>query len=180
MITTAEIVQYTDVSSCMPMYMLSSYLSHFALVVNQHCHLPPDSSLTLWCVFVFFPLCRHLCLCVDAHSVYWTLAEILFAEENLTFASLMVQVLNMILFTATELYELRMQLRDLQTPVREGVCRCVTVCVNSIHQWSPPSPPLPPPTHTRTGELASLHDTLQQLVSQPCCHRLPLPPLAEL
>ena len=54
--------------------------------------------------------------------MYWTLAEILFAEENLAFASLMVQVLNLILFTATELYELRMQLRDLQTPVRECVC----------------------------------------------------------
>ena len=140
MTTTAEVLQYTNASSCMPIYMLSSYLSHFALVVNQHCHLPPDSSLTLWHVFICFPLCRHLCLCVDAHSVYWTLAEILFAEENLTFASLMVQVLNMILFTATELYELRIQLRDLQTPVREGVCMCVTVCVNAVHQWSPPPP----------------------------------------
>ncbi len=62
--------------------------------------------------------CRHLCVYVDAHSVYCTLAEILYTEENLDFASLMVQVLNMILFTAMELYELRMQLRDLETQVR--------------------------------------------------------------
>ena len=55
---------------------------------------------------------------MDAHCVYCTLAEILYAEENLQFASMMVQVLNMILFTTTELYELRVQLKDLKTPVR--------------------------------------------------------------
>ena len=52
--------------------------------------------------------------------MYCTLAEILYAEENLQFASMMVQVLNMILFTTTELYELRVQLKDLKTPV--SVC----------------------------------------------------------
>ena len=49
--------------------------------------------------------------------MYCTLAEILYAEENLQFASMMVQVLNMILFTTTELYELRVQLKELKTPV---------------------------------------------------------------
>ena len=57
--------------------------------------------------------------------MYCTLAEILYAEENLQFASMMVQVLNMILFTTTELYELRVQLKDLKTPVSVCVCRGV-------------------------------------------------------
>ena len=60
---------------------------------------------------------RQLCVYVDAHAVYCTLAEILAAEENLTFASLMVQVLSQILFTSTELYGLRLQLQLLETPV---------------------------------------------------------------
>ena len=65
-------------------------------------------------------LCRQLCVYVDAHSVYCTLAEILSAEDNLGFASLMVQVLNMILFTSAELYDFRMQLKDLATPVSKS------------------------------------------------------------
>ena len=55
---------------------------------------------------------------VGAHSVYCTLAKILYTEEKLPFASHMIQVLNMILFTASELYSLRMQLKDLATTVR--------------------------------------------------------------
>ena len=70
-----------------------------------HGHLPP------------FLDCRQLCVYVGAHSVYCTLAKILHTEEKLPFASHMVQVLNMILFTASELYNLRMQLKDLATPV---------------------------------------------------------------
>lgn len=58
---------------------------------------------------------RQLCVYVDAPLVYCLLAEILYAEENLGLAALMVQVLNMILFTATELYQLRLQLRELAT-----------------------------------------------------------------
>ena len=60
---------------------------------------------------------RQLCVYVDAHAVYCTLAEILDAEKNLTFACLVVQVLNQILFTSTELYGLRLQLQLLETPV---------------------------------------------------------------
>ena len=63
------------------------------------------------------PSHRQMCVYVDAHSVYCTLAEILDACDNLSFSSLMVQVLNMILFTATELYELRLRLKDLKTQV---------------------------------------------------------------
>ena len=46
------------------------------------------------------------------------MAGILLEEENFEFASLMVQALNMILFTAKELLDLRLELRDLATTVR--------------------------------------------------------------
>ena len=58
---------------------------------------------------------------MDAHLVYCTLAEILYAEESLAFASLMVQVLNMILFTAAELFPLRQKLTNLDTIVRSDL-----------------------------------------------------------
>ena len=64
---------------------------------------------------------------VDAHAVYCTLAEILDVEENLMFASLMVQVLNQILFTSTELYGLRLQLQLLETKV--GTTSCIYMYV---------------------------------------------------
>ena len=69
---------------------------------------------------------RQLCVYVDAHAVYCTLAEILNSEENLAFASLMVQVLNQILFTSTELYGLRLQLQLLETlvGVASQCCGC--------------------------------------------------------
>jgi len=51
--------------------------------------------------------------------VYITIAGILLEEENLEFASLMVQSLNLILFTAKELLELRLELKELATTVRE-------------------------------------------------------------
>lgn len=56
---------------------------------------------------------------MDSHSVYCTLSDILYSysDEKLAFASHMAQVLNIILFTANELYDLRMQLKDLAAPV---------------------------------------------------------------
>lgn len=68
---------------------------------------------------------------MGAYSVYCTLAEILLSEDDLIFASLMVQYLNLILFTASELYGLRMQLKDLTTAVSDWVLitlRTLIVC----------------------------------------------------
>ena len=61
--------------------------------------------------------CRQLCLVVEPRCVYCTLAGILQVEGDLQFASSMVQHLNLILFTSAELFEMRMQLRDLSTKV---------------------------------------------------------------
>lgn len=63
---------------------------------------------------------RQLCQSLKPERIYWTLAEILEKEEeDLEFASLMVQYLNNILLTAPELSQLRMRLRNLQN--KEGV-----------------------------------------------------------
>nr|CAH7759487.1 unnamed protein product [Callosobruchus chinensis] len=48
---------------------------------------------------------RQLCVLLNAEDLYTTLAQILLKETNLKFASLMVEHLNMILFTSSELYE---------------------------------------------------------------------------
>ncbi|KAI8139958.1 vacuolar protein 14 C-terminal Fig4p binding-domain-containing protein [Fennellomyces sp. T-0311] len=56
---------------------------------------------------------RQLCLSLDPEQIYTTIAEILGVDEDLEFASIMVQNLNLILITATELSDLRKRLRNL-------------------------------------------------------------------
>lgn len=75
--------------------------------------------VTCYLVLLFY--CRQLCVLVDAHHVYITIAQILLDESNLEFASLMVVSLNMILFTTKELHELRLELQNLATTVRNDV-----------------------------------------------------------
>ncbi|GBG76755.1 hypothetical protein CBR_g22971 [Chara braunii] len=55
---------------------------------------------------------RRLCALLDAERVYRELAQILEAEADLEFASIMVQALNLILLTATELAGLRALLKQ--------------------------------------------------------------------
>ncbi|XP_063801930.1 protein VAC14 homolog isoform X2 [Pseudophryne corroboree] len=59
---------------------------------------------------------RQLCLLLNAENIFHSMADILLREENLKFASTMVQNLNSILLTSSELFQLRSQLKDLQTP----------------------------------------------------------------
>lgn len=55
---------------------------------------------------------RQLCELLDARQVFVTLAEILQNDEDLEFASQMVQALNLILLTANEAWELRLMLKQ--------------------------------------------------------------------
>lgn len=64
---------------------------------------------------------------LSAEDIYRTLAELLQREENLIFASEMVQTLSSILLTSKELFTLRIQLKDLATPVILGNRMCVCV-----------------------------------------------------
>ena len=60
---------------------------------------------------------RQLCLLLSAEDIYRCCSEILLFEEDMRFASHMIQTLSTILLTSTELFELRMQLKDLKTEV---------------------------------------------------------------
>lgn len=69
--------------------------------------------------FSKFPLRpnRQLCLLLHAENIFHSMADILLKEEDLKFASTMVQTLNTILLTSAELFQLRNQLKDLHTQV---------------------------------------------------------------
>jgi vacuole morphology and inheritance protein 14 len=54
---------------------------------------------------------------LNSEDIYRTLSEILLYEEDLKFASNMVETLNTILLTSSELFELRTKLKDLKTEV---------------------------------------------------------------
>ncbi|MCJ8734448.1 hypothetical protein PDJAM_G00235580 [Pangasius djambal] len=60
---------------------------------------------------------RQLCLLLHAENIFHSMADILLKEEDLKFASTMVQTLNTILLTSAELFQLRNQLKDLRTPL---------------------------------------------------------------
>ncbi|KAJ3271216.1 hypothetical protein HDV01_006949 [Terramyces sp. JEL0728] len=61
---------------------------------------------------------RQLCLSLNAERMYRSFGEILAQEEDLEFASTMVQTLNLILITAPELAEMRQTLKNIES--REG------------------------------------------------------------
>ncbi|CAG8549863.1 5288_t:CDS:10, partial [Ambispora leptoticha] len=58
---------------------------------------------------------RQLCLSLNSERIYRSFAEILEKEEDLEFASTMVQNLNIILITSPELSDLRKRLKSLET-----------------------------------------------------------------
>ncbi|XP_012265720.2 protein VAC14 homolog [Athalia rosae] len=58
---------------------------------------------------------RELCVLLSAEEIYKTLAIILSEEQNLRFASIMIQALNVILLTSSELFDLRNKLKDLDS-----------------------------------------------------------------
>jgi vacuole morphology and inheritance protein 14 len=65
---------------------------------------------------------RQLCVSLSAERIYRTLADCIEKEEDVEFASIMVQNLNNNLITAPELAELRKRLRNLETKVCRLQC----------------------------------------------------------
>ncbi|XP_012546864.1 protein VAC14 homolog isoform X2 [Bombyx mori] len=59
---------------------------------------------------------RQLCVLLNAEDIYRALANILQQEKNLRFVTTMVDILNTILLTSAELYELRALLKDRSKP----------------------------------------------------------------
>lgn len=68
---------------------------------------------------------RQLCVLLNAEDIYRALAEILLGRPDLRFAAHMVQTLNTILLTSTELFELRNRLKDLGTQESCGLFCCL-------------------------------------------------------
>ncbi|XP_001605954.1 protein VAC14 homolog [Nasonia vitripennis] len=58
---------------------------------------------------------RELCVLLNSEKIFKVLAEILLEEQNLRFSCIMVQSLNTILLTSSELFELRNKLKDMKT-----------------------------------------------------------------
>ncbi|KAI5241293.1 ARM repeat-containing protein [Aureobasidium subglaciale] len=81
---------------------------------------------------------RQLCLNLSAERIYRTLADCLEKDEDVEFASIMVQNLNNNLITAPELADLRKRLRNLEN--RDGQTFFVTLfrawCHNAVATFS--------------------------------------------
>ncbi|KAJ5733885.1 hypothetical protein N7493_002671 [Penicillium malachiteum] len=81
---------------------------------------------------------RQLCLNLSPERIYRTLAECLEKEEDIEFASIMVQNLNNNLITAPELSDMRKRLRSLDS--REGQTLFLTLfrswCHNAVSTFS--------------------------------------------
>uniref|UniRef100_A0A6M2DYB2 Protein VAC14 homolog n=1 Tax=Xenopsylla cheopis TaxID=163159 RepID=A0A6M2DYB2_XENCH len=71
---------------------------------------------------------RHLCVLLNAEDIYRTLANILLYETNLKFTSTMVETLNMLLLTASELYVLRNILKNLKSQESVSLFICLYKC----------------------------------------------------
>lgn len=62
---------------------------------------------------------RQLCLLLNPDKIFRVLADLLIKEEDLEFASRMVQSLTFILLTAPELVEFRSRFKNLESEVSE-------------------------------------------------------------
>lgn len=70
---------------------------------------------------------RQLCLTLSAEKIYRTMADCIVKDEDVEFASIMVQNLNNNLITAPELADLRRRLRNLDSKVCDVTVRSYVV-----------------------------------------------------
>ncbi|UJR25442.1 hypothetical protein I4U23_006789 [Adineta vaga] len=77
---------------------------------------------------------RQLCMLLSPEDIYKTLSETLANEPDSNFASIMVKILSSILLTSTELHDLRIKLKNLQSTESADlfVCLYKTWCHNPI------------------------------------------------
>ncbi|XP_030831703.1 protein VAC14 homolog [Strongylocentrotus purpuratus] len=68
---------------------------------------------------------RQLCLLLNAEHIYQALSKILLDSPDMKFATTMVQTLNTILLTSTELFDLRNKLKDLRTEASCSLFCCL-------------------------------------------------------
>jgi len=92
-----------------------------------HMHTNSISCFAVICLIRCIVVCRQLCLLLNAEDVYSCCSEILIAENDVMFASHMIQTLSTILLTSSELFELRTQLKELNTEVVWFSCQIYVV-----------------------------------------------------
>jgi vacuole morphology and inheritance protein 14 len=81
---------------------------------------------------------RTLCMSLDPERIYCAIADILEQDEDLEFASIMVQNLNLILITAPELSGLRKRLRNLELKDNQKLFNTLykSWCHNAVSAFS--------------------------------------------
>lgn len=78
---------------------------------------------------------RQLCVLLNAEDIYKAVSKILLQEKNLKFVATMVDVLNTILLTSAELYDLRLQLRNFNKPVSSMLLQ-YRASLQMEHYWN--------------------------------------------
>ncbi|KAI9486945.1 MAG: vacuolar protein 14 C-terminal Fig4p binding-domain-containing protein [Benjaminiella poitrasii] len=81
---------------------------------------------------------RQLCMSLDPERIYCAIADILEQDEDLEFASTMIQNLNIILITASELSDLRKRLRNLDSRENQRLFNTLyrSWCHNAVSAFS--------------------------------------------
>ena len=79
-------------------------------------------------------LFRQLCMLLSPEHIYKTLSETIANESDAHFAAMMVKILSSILLTSTELHDLRVKLKSIQSVESADlfVCLYKTWCHNPI------------------------------------------------
>ncbi|KAK4514750.1 uncharacterized protein ATC70_002353 [Mucor velutinosus] len=81
---------------------------------------------------------RQLCMSLDPERIYCAIADILEQDEDLEFASIMIQNLNIILITSSELTDLRKRLRNLEHKDNQRLFNALyrSWCHNAVSAFS--------------------------------------------
>ncbi|KAI7887845.1 vacuolar protein 14 C-terminal Fig4p binding-domain-containing protein [Mucor mucedo] len=81
---------------------------------------------------------RQLCMSLDPERIYCAIADILEQDEDLEFASIMIQNLNIILITSSELANLRKRLRNLDHKENQRLFNTLyrSWCHNAVSAFS--------------------------------------------
>ncbi|CAO3656417.1 unnamed protein product [Mucor hiemalis] len=81
---------------------------------------------------------RQLCMSLDPERIYCAIADILEQDEDLEFASIMIQNLNIILITSSELSNLRKRLRNLDHKENQRLFNTLyrSWCHNAVSAFS--------------------------------------------
>ncbi|KAF6027018.1 VAC14 [Bugula neritina] len=124
------------VSNVIPTEMKSRLLESVGtyFIYSMHCLLGTFNSERSLLDEKGLFIIRQLCMLLDADSVYRTMSELLLNSQDFKFISVMVRNLNLILLTATELFDLRATLKSVSCEDESSLFRCLYMswCHNPV------------------------------------------------